>query len=757
MASGSIINEILRGVIPAQDNHALEYLGQMLGTMLVEGAANAPAITILAKLSVYINVVFWACLVIIIAYMAVGGVVQTATHGKFLGSWGNKPMMMLMFCVIALSPIPSKNGVTVIQYAYVKGLIFGSNLADYTLKKAFETNAEVATMEYNQKGQFLQQLNTQMKTVLPNYFCGIQLTQMGYGVRPDYFKLLGDICAIPGDAQSLFIPYYLPGKPQYTQQQRDKVNQINAAYGTNILPPQGYDIKKILEANSDAKRTVVSKEMMCYFNVFARHFHNEVPRSVAAELKMPVSPPALKMLPLVPETINTSPIDIREAALSATWGYALKEAYLCVMPLLSGQVQEKYVKSLSGQAPWRHGWTQAGMSIQDELNNYTEATKKSALPLATNFGRPNPELLESSMLDRQNSATLQSGMAVLSTILNGTNTKIDRVADSLAGKLTAQADSSTNFTMERMIATAVSGVVAPTETKKDPLRDGVAALTETKKDPRRGLTSFLDSFVGKSSTITGTSGRATFEAGREKFGAMTRKAGVVFSKLDLLHSGLEKSKRAMEGVSKSISSIPVVGTLLSSGAEVAKALLLPSELKLAIVGATIFGLNILVLLPQVVLLVVMLLWLARAVMWFLILPMGAVVMALPGTRAGHDIWKTALAICLTPFLATLCFLLGIFINDIMYTAVLSWMFAPVLQGDLLSGIGNMILMLATGEFIFRFVVAFLVVCAVTVFLGLLILRGPDRICAQLGLSGSSGDLGDEFETLRGKMLKNPFK
>lgn len=739
MASGSIINEILRGVIPAQDNHALEYLGQMLGTMLVEGAANAPAITILAKLSVYINVVFWACLVIIIVYMAVGGVAQTATHGKFLGSWGNKPMMMLMFCVIALSPIPSKNGVTVIQYAYVKGLIFGSNLADYTLKKAFETNAEVATMEYNQKGQFLQQLNTQMKTVLPNYFCGIQLTQMGYGVRPDYFKLLGDICAIPGDAQSLFIPYYLPGKPQYTQQQRDKVNQINAAYGTDILLPQGYDIKKIIEANTDAKRTVVSKEMMCYFNVFARHFHNEVPRAVAAELKMPVSPPALKMLPLVPETINTAPIDIREAALSATWGYALKEAYLCVMPLLSGQVQEKYVKSLSGQSPWRHGWTQAGMSIQDELDNYTEATKKSALPLATNFGRPNPGVLDSSMLDRQNAATLESGMAVLSTILNGTNTKIDRVADSLAGKLTAQADSSTNFTMERMIATSISGVMASAYTGNRP-----------PNDPRRGLTSFLDSFVGKSSTITGSAGRATF-------GAMTRKVAVVFSKFDLLYAGLDKSKRAMEGVSKSISQIPVVGTLLSGGAEVAKALLLPSEQKLAFIGLVILGLNILVLLPQVVLLVVMLLWLARAVMWFLILPMGAVVMALPGTRAGHDIWKTALAICLTPFLATLCFLLGVFINDIMYTAVLSWMFAPVLQGDLLSGIGNMLLMLATGEFIFRFAVAFLVVCAVTVFLGLLILRGPDRICAQLGLSGSSGDLGDEFETLRGKMLKNPFK
>lgn len=739
MASGSIINEILRGVIPAQDNHALEYLGQMLGTMLVEGAANAPAITILAKLSVYINVVFWACLVIIIVYMAVGGVAQTATHGKFLGSWGNKPMMMLMFCVIALSPIPSKNGVTVIQYAYVKGLIFGSNLADYTLKKAFETNAEVATMEYNQKGHFLVQINTQMKTVLPHYFCGIQLTQMGYGARPDYFKMLGEVCGIPGDAQSLFIPYYLPGKPQYTQQQRDKVNQINAAYGTNILPPQGFDMKKIVESNTDAKRTVVSKEMMCYFNVFARHFHNEVPRSVAAELKIPMSPPALKMLPSIPENINMAPIDIREAALSATWGYALKEAYLCVMPLLSGQVQEKYVKSLNGQTPWRHGWTQAGMSIQDELDNYTNATKKAGLPLATSFGKTNPAMLTATLQDRQNAVTLESGMAVLSTILNGTNTKIDRVADSLAGKLTAQADSSTNFTMERMIATSISGVMASAYTGNRP-----------PNDPRRGLTSFLDSFVGKSSTLTGSAGRATF-------GAMTRKAGVVFSKLDLLHSGLEKSKRAMEGISKSLAELPVVGTLLSSGAEVAKALLLPSELKLAIVGATIFGLNILVLLPQVVLLVVMILWLARAVMWFLILPMGAVVMALPGTRAGHDMWKTALAICLTPFLATLCFLLGIFINDIMYTAVLSWMFAPVLQGDLLSGIGNMILMLATGEFLFRFVVAFLVMCAVTVFLGLLIIRGPDRICAQLGLSGSSGDLGDEFETLRGKMLKNPFK
>ena len=91
----------------------------------------------LVQLSIALGPIYLGVVLMILFYIGIGGLIKTATEGRFLGqqwhSFGVPAMFML--CIVLLSPVPTKNGVTLGQVVFVKGVVYGSNFADYLLKE----------------------------------------------------------------------------------------------------------------------------------------------------------------------------------------------------------------------------------------------------------------------------------------------------------------------------------------------------------------------------------------------------------------------------------------------------------------------------------------------------------------------------------------------------------------------------------------------------------------------------------------------
>ncbi len=302
--------------------------------------------------------------------------------------------------------------------------------------------------------------------------------------------------------------------------------------------------------------------------------------------------------------------------------------------------------------------------------------------------------------------------------LDGSANKIDSIAAGYGGLINDPATSnSAKAKLLAAISTAAVGTQAPSEMAN--------ARRETK------LVGFLNSFVGKGATAPG----------RLIEGKATKAMAAMVSKVDKLLEVVSKSERVKDAVGK----IPFVGNIVSAASSLAATVFTPSPTKLAIFVFIIAAMNIIILAPQVVLLVVLLLWLLRVAVMYLILPIAVVIIAIPGTRAGHDIWKSALAIILVPLLAIFFYMISFVTIEVMYRVVFFWAFEPFIDNGFLGGIGNAIISWLTGEWIFRFAAAFFVAIGTTVLMMLMILRGPDYVARQLHLNSSSGELGGELE------------
>ena len=762
MASGSIIDQIWQGVIDPASNVALGYLAQILGTSLVPAGAagSAPVVSLVTQLSVTLHPVFWALLIIIVGYIGISGVYRTASDGTFLGRQWSSFMVpgMVIACVILMSPIPSKNGVTIGQYVFVRGLIFGSNFADFALKKAFEVNATAAAAEYNHSAEFVKQINQQAKLALGQYVCGMQLTQMGYGARPDYFILLNKVCKIEWDTYEPFIDYYIPAKPGYATNQSKAIQQINSAYGTDIPitdVDKGFGVNTIRQNGSEGKRTVGGKEVMCYYKAFKDTLNAPLQSEIATALKAAPLPGVEPISGLsagesMPTIINSRQLNLRDTHIGGSWAPVLDQAYPCVVQALGSAAQEKYQEAAGNQVPWRKGWVYAGQAIEDDLNSYSNAMKKSKLVLNPGINAPEPSLLNDTLQDRSNSVLLKNVLDDLQTILHSENSKIDKVADDVAAKKLMAPEDARSMTAARIAANAYLGYGSM-----------VAAYGGVGSRPNpgqlKGIASFMDTFVGKAGSATGAAGGAVANAFKTP-GNMTKSVTRFVKKLNIIAAAAEKGK----GILGSVGGIPGVGSLIKLGVGVVSAVLLPSEREMALLTMAVTVMNVIVLLPQVIMMVVLLLWLAKSAVWFMIIPLATVIIALPNTRAGHDMWKSALAIVLTPLLATLFYIISLFITDVMYDVVFTWVFAPMVNGDnsamgWAKSAGSLLLQLATGELLFRVLAALGLFVAITLFMSMLIVRGPDLVARSLGLGGSSGDLGDDLERARGRLLDNHIK
>jgi conjugal transfer/type IV secretion protein DotA/TraY len=165
----------------------------------------------------------------------------------------------------------------------------------------------------------------------------------------------------------------------------------------------------------------------------------------------------------------------------------------------------------------------------------------------------------------------------------------------------------------------------------------------------------------------------------------------------------------------------------------------------------IFGLGIFLtsapVLPQAVMIAALFIWLIRAMAWFLMIPFGVVMMAIPESQAGHDIWKEAISVALTPVLIILFYFVGSIANGMLIDISSTLVFGYYIDHGFLALVWDVL----TGEAIARLVIFIALVIFGFVMLSWIILRGPDMIFRALGLRGSFSDLGSEMENVGNKI------
>ena len=735
----SIIDQVFQGVVPYAQNEALQNLAKIFGEQMLGVGGTSSRIV---ALSAALNPIYLGLLFLILAYIGVSGVVRTATDGKFLGrNWSSFGVpAMFMVCVVLLSPVPAQNGATLGQVVFVKALKFGSNFADFTLMKVFD-QAQSEAITYNLASEHIPQVNDQMKGAFVMYMCANQITQMGYGSKINYFLLLKSVCGLPADMVGLYANYYILGDAARVQSIQSDLSAIASATGLTFPAQVRYDPSTVV--NYTKNMTPISKQLNCHFTQFDSYFRAKVPDNLAAAAKLTTLFPVAKVTGPnssgMPIQVNNNLLAYNKPHLSAMWPQALNASYRCVLnpAILSAQqaVKDTYTTNPDTKVPWRAGWSNAALAISDELDTYKSAMGKSKLPLSMEVvATPNPSQLGDSLTDKKNQALLAASLSDIQEFTSGINNSPDQASQVLTSALAA-ATSGTAMDWTRIGAT----VILPVALANTNAMANAGPQTGAQAAKLAKASSFLNSLVGRAATFA--------SAGLGKTASL---AATGLAKISTAIEAWQKKDKLVESVGGGglLNPIGMAAKVVNGIANV----LMPGPTTMMALSILLLAVNIVVLLPQVVLLVVMLIWMAKAAVWYMIIPLATVLIALPNTRVGHDIWKSALAIILTPFLALIFYVISLYIFDQMYASVIYWVFQPILEANGVMGtLGSILMQVFTGEIVFRFLAGVSLIVAVTVYMSMLILRGPDLVTQSLGLRGSSGDLGDEFNSLRHRL------
>ncbi len=758
----SIMDTISQGVATPELNKAVLGLVSVFGENLINGTGGAPSM--LVTLSAALNPVYIGLLFMILAYIGIGGVVNTAREGRFLGKWSSVGVPgMLILCIVLLSPIPSQNGVTMGQYVFIKSVKFGSNFADYMLFKVFDTAGQQAvqqTESYSLAQEHLPQVNTQMSAALLMYICGENLKAMGYGTRVDYFRLLKNVCGIPADLQGVnqvagFAPDYQSFfmlTKGHVQTEQAELNELATMAG---LPPirqtyYNFDAVNAAAAANGGAGSPASQQLACHFKSFRTHF-NQLSSEVSAASSVTGYAIESYSGASKPNQVNSNVVPVNVPGLEAAWALALNSSYDCLMTVaLQGRIKEVYQPSASdtgsqnSSSPWRSGWVDAALSIQDNLEKYKSVAKTTDFPLLMNsIANPDYTKLGDNLTDKKNAELLMNASTEVYDFLMRPDNSPSKIADALAMKRSEKLSESNSATAVVMNNSELARIVAngAMVTRINSTNRLVSSMNSTQKSSM--LTKIFNSLLGKAATAIPSA-----------LGSVSKVAVQAIGKI---HATMER-KEKLEKIAQDAGSAQVAGFSVGKLFSIGKAVynfVKPGPTMMAILSGLVIALNAIVLLPQLVLQLVFLLWLARVAVWYMIIPLATVIIALPNTRAGHDIWKSSLSIMITPILALIFYLVSLFIFDQMYSAVFTWIFAPIINADGKWSTSVSILeQLFTGELIFRLMMGSGVAIAVTMYMSMMILKGPDLITRSLGLSGSSGDLGQDLENLRHSKTMN---
>lgn len=764
----SVIDIISQGVATPELNKALLALTSIFGEKMINGVGTDGSM--LVNLSAALNPLYIGLLFMVLAYIGVGGVINSAMEGRFLGRWSSVGVPgMFMLCLVLLSPIPTQNGVTLGQFIFVKSLKFGSNAADYILYKVFDSAGQQAAQQkesYSLAQEHIPKVNQQMSMALLMYLCGENLKAMGYGTRVDYFILLNKVCGIPADLHGTnAVSGFTPDYQSFFMLIKDKVdpeqNALDELAKIAGLPPikQTYYSMNNVNANAIAgnngKGSQSTQQLACHFSAFRKYFGQNLVSEVTAGGK--VTGYGIKSVTTTPTQVNANVVPVNIPGIEASWALALNDSYNCLLnSAMQGKVQETYTPSASdtgvqnSESPWKSGWVDAAMAIQDSLEQYKSIAASTEFPLLMNsIQNPDYSKLGDNLTDKKNASVLVDGTAELYDFLMRPENSPMKIASALASARTEKFANSGSSVSQVILNNSELARIAATglmATRIESTNRLVRAMNSTQKTSM--LTKIFNSLLGKAATTIPSA-----------LGATSKVAVQAIGRLNLM---LAKKDHA-ENIAKAAGDVQFMGISVGKVFTIGKAIydfIKPSATTMTLLSITVIALNAVILLPQLVMLLVLLLWMARAAVWYMIIPLACVIIALPNTRAGHDIWKSALSIILTPALALVFYLVSLFLFDQMYSSIFTWIFAPIIGADetmgsqFLGGAVSLLESILTGELIFRVMMGFGVAIAVTMYMSMMILKGPDLVTRSLGLSGSSGDLGQDLENLRHSKTMN---
>lgn len=762
--------------------------------------------TLLLLVSSALGPVYLAMLFLILAWIAVGGTVKSAVDGQFLGrDWSSVGVPgSLIFSVILLSPVPQGisggGGLTMAQVIYVKAITLGSNFGDLILKTAYEqSNQQAANQQAAQQSladpagaaklqsQTYMQVNTRMQKYLSNYLCAEQLIASGVNRQYTFYMSLTGTCKIPKGAQYLYNNYFNFSFKRWTGQ----MNGSEPVY-------QDVQVAKPNNVTAAGDKNASAIEYACYYNAFQQTFTR--PGQVAASILdgFGVSPsyagittPSIYPSSQSAAVIKDAGTDMKEIKLDkdvlvAGWMSAVSNAVQCLQAAVPNRAN--VVDYYMGQAaaatgttgtttyPWSHGWSTAAQFMKTDLNN-ANAYPGPPLPLDADITAPDLDAATKTQGGPVLKASLQSLNSQVQTFSKTANELVNNVITSVNTDATKAltTDCSTaadpaQCAMQQSASGAASGSVSmPGHGNYTDVRRLVGAATmagvvgslkgnaQAQAAVAQNFSQIFQKGMGGSflrqlsGTLSERAAKAVVKGPGQNLTAMSKAASYLRDMLTttkLIKDTAEETTRQLAGQ-------PGVGALVAVGGAaertlVGKAMAVFSQPGMAtILFVCLTVMNIMSLAPEIAMTLALLIWLLRVAAWFLIVPISAVLVALPRTNVGHNAWKEGLALALTPGITMLFFIVSMLMFDIVIDVSWAAMAQPYIQAfqdGIIGGTGKFIIDLLTGEIVYR-------IFALTALLSLgffftiyLILRGPTWALQRLGLSGQ-----DEFSGQLGQM------
>lgn len=756
--------------------------------------------TLLLLLSSALGPVYLAMLFLILAWIAVGGTAKSAMDGEFLGrDWSTIGVpASLIFSVILLSPVPQGigggGGLTMAQVIYVRAIVLGSNFGDLVLKTAYEqsniqaSNEAAARQSLSDpagaakvRSETYKQVSTRMQKYLGNYLCAEQLIASGVNRQYTYYMSLTGTCKIPKDAQYLYNDYFNFSFKRWTGQMDASGNPVY----------QAVTVAKPSNVRAAGDKNTSAREYVCYYKAFQQTYTQPGQVTGTTLSGLGVSPyyagvttPSIYPSSKSPTIIKDAGSDMKEIKLDkdvmiAGWMQAVSTAVQCLegsVPHNSGFIDHYTGRAAAAmgmsseqQLPWIRGWSTAARFMKTELNN-ANAYPGTPLPLEADIEAPDI----ASATKTQGGPVLRASLDTLKSQVDGlakpvndlVNTVVSSVNSEIGQKLAANCANAADRALceaEQAAQGAGGGSIAMpghgnyTDTRR---LVGAAAMTGvigSMVGNPRGQAAMAENFanifktgVGSSflrqlaNTLSEKAATATIKGPGQNLTALGRAASYLRGAL----TTAKMTKDTAEEVTRNLSNQPGVGAVAAIGGAagrtvLGKAMAIFSQPGMATILFTCLTvMNIMALAPEIAMTLALLIWLLRVAAWFLIVPISAVLIALPKTNVGHNAWKEGLALALTPGITMLFFIVSMLMFDIVIDVSWAAMAQPYLvamENSILGGAGKFLIDLLTGEIVYRILALTALLCMGFFFTIYLILRGPSWALQRLGLSGD-----DEF-------------
>lgn len=684
------------------DNLGLQYLAYLFGSGAVYQDGSS-ASTFLTDINGALLNYYMAALLLVYGWTIILGVVHTAVDGEFLGRrWHSiGTPVMAVIAMLVLAPMPGY-GMSVGQYVYVRGLVKGSEMADRIMKISV-----IATEQPRIGGETIPERAAAM--LLPyslSHMCKEQMVRAG-GYSQE--QITG-VCRTPEDLLQAGTEGDAEGITEVDREIAPKVTPCLATAYKNMRKSEAIYLESEKEKQPAGRFEPIKVNQVAINYAFRLNAGIISPEGAVGFTPGSVSECMAKAFNALPQAQQSTSASAENATLRSDverfgWPY---------MAHYSDRVREETenISEIPTFAP--------SMPRLDLLSNSpTDALVVSGMQGAfgTLTGAVSGSGGEGSRIEGSggNVDYLAAGAAVIGIM----NVKAPTGAKELA-KVKAQIDGAT----DTMNAAKAAG--APKS----------AARHAAQVGELNGKLAKLQNLYGSQNRIV-TLGSRIVTAIKAK--AIAGASG------DAIAKGLSYLGPWGKGAA-------AVGTAIVGAASSATAFVLDNPfLKNLVILMALFWSNA-DLVPQIILAIAVILWLVRAASWFMLIPMSAVLSALPDTKVGENVWKEALGVILSPVVISMMFILGLYVYNVAFQILFDLLFGWGITDKSATEIGWIILKgLFDGSLIFKGVLLTFGMVLSYFFMAMLMLSGHDWVMGAMGLRGNNNELGQEMHSIRRHM------